>query len=62
MRWGTVNMKREKRVSGIGEEAGMRQQGAEGKEIEPSLGRVAGNKGWGRETRQAERDEQEMGS
>lgn len=57
-----VNTKREKQVSGTGEEAGMRQQGAEGKEIEPSLGKVAGRKGLGRETRQAERDEQEMGS
>lgn len=55
-------MKREKQVSGTGEEVEMRQQGAEGKEIEPSLGREAGRTGWGRETRQAERDEQEMGS
>lgn len=55
-------MKREKQVSVIGEEAGMRQQGAEGKEIEPNLGRAAGKKGWGRETRQAERAEQEMES
>ncbi len=55
-------MKREKQVSGIGEEAGMRQKGAEGKEIEPSSGRAAGKKGWGRETRQVERAEQEMGS
>lgn len=57
-----MNMKRVKQVSGIGEEAGMKQQGAEVKEIEPSLGRAAGKKGWGRETRQAERAEQEMGS
>lgn len=54
------NTKREKRVSGIGEEAGMSYQGAEEKEIEPSSGRLAGRKGSGRETRQAERAGQEM--
>lgn len=57
-----VNMMKGKQVNGIGEGAGMRQQGAEGKEIEPSLSKVAGRKEWERETRQAERAELEMGS
>lgn len=55
-------MMKGKQVNGIGEGAGMRQQGAEGKEIEPSLSKVAGRKEWERETRQAERAELEMGS